>query len=302
MEHSDINEALMRAEAKQLIDLTLTDDIGRGDVTCEAVIPEHAVLSGVFRLREPGVVCGTWIADLVMKAVDPSIDVRILLKDGSEAEAQADVLDVTGPARGVLTAERTALNFMQRLSGVATQTREFVRRVAHTDVRILDTRKTTPGFRHLEKYAVRCGGGYNHRMGLHDRIMVKDNHLAIRSALGEALDWKSLVSDSKRAFPGTPIEIEVDTVEQFRKAVLTEPDWILLDNMTLDDLRACVALNAGGCQLEASGGVSLDTVTSIAETSVDAISVGSITHSAPSLDIGLDYGVAAGSASQPYQR
>lgn len=280
----------LQTQADQLIDLSLEEDIGRGDVTCNSVIPEASVLSGAVVFREVGVLSGSWIAERVFKRVDESIAVTPLKVDGDEVGKGEKILKVSGPARGILTAERTALNFLQRLSGIATLTREYVLRVARTSCQILDTRKTTPGWRRLEKYAVRCGGGANHRMGLYDRIMVKDNHLALRNDLLGIDDWTSLVLEARKTYPDIPVEIEVDRTDQYARALSASPDWILLDNMSLEDITDCVKSRTGCTKLEASGGVNLDTVAAIAETGVDAISVGALTHSSLAIDIGLDFG------------
>jgi len=292
MQKDEDLDPLLIADTERLINLALVEDIGTGDATCMAVIPKEASLNGSIRFRQRGILSGLWIAERVFQQIDQRIEVNTLEQDGDDVGAGESVLNVSGPARGILTAERTVLNFLQRLSGVATHTHDFVQRVSHTQVHILDTRKTTPGWRRLEKYAVQCGGGTNHRMGLYDRVMVKDNHLALRNRLDQKEDWIALVNESRNAFPDIPVQIEVDTVAQYGEALKAQPDWILLDNMSLAELRNCVEKRAGETQLEASGGVTLETVTGIAETGVDAISVGSLTHSAVALDIGLDYEVA----------
>jgi nicotinate-nucleotide pyrophosphorylase (carboxylating) len=232
-------------------------------------------------------------AELVLNAVDLTLAFRPLVEDGSALDRGTRVATVAGPMRGILAAERTALNFLQRLSGVATQTRKYVDAVAGLPCRILDTRKTTPGWRLLEKYAVRCGGGHNHRTGLHDGILLKDNHLLalLESTMPSIGDILSLARERGPLHAGF-LEIEVDNLQQFDEALAGRPDIILLDNMSLDDMREAVRRRqaaAAQVQLEASGGLNLDTVRAIAETGVDRISVGALTHSAPALDIALDY-------------
>ncbi len=211
-----------------------------------------------------------------------------MINDGQPANAGQELLRVTGPARAILTAERVALNFVQRLSGVATLTAQFVTAIKGTGAKILDTRKTTPGWRRFEKYAVTCGGGHNHRLGLHDMILIKDNHLAaLRHELPNAI--AVAVQRARAQYPQLKIEVEADTLEQAEQAAAASVDFILLDNMNLDQLRAAVGQVRGHAQTEASGGVNLGTVRAIAETGVDFISVGAITHSARAVDIALDF-------------
>ena len=262
----------------------LAEDLGRaGDVTAMACMPADARFEGVFAARREGRIAGLDCARVAVRLLDPDARFEIVTPDGADAEAGAVLAHVAGNARALLTTERVALNLMQRLSGVASLTRAFVRAVEGTRARIVDTRKTTPGLRALEKHAVRCGGGLNHRFGLDDAILIKDNHVAVCGGVGPALA-------RARAAAGwlTKIEVEVDGLAQLEQALPYRPDVILLDNFSLEDLRAGVAMTAGAAKLEASGGVTLETVRAIAETGVDAISVGAITHSAPSLDIGLD--------------
>ena len=270
-----------------LVRLALEEDIGPGDVTSEFFVPAECRAEGFIIAREPGVVAGTEVAREVFHAVDAGIDVVILVPDGASVAPGAHVLQVSGPARPVLTAERTALNFLQRLSGVATMTRRFVDEIEGTGAHILDTRKTTPGWRALEKAAVLAGGGRNHRLGLYDRVMVKDNHLV---AEGNLAALQVAINGFRRVHPEVEVEVEADRLEQVRDFLQLEGvDYILLDNMTNEDMASAVALRGeSGPALEASGGVSLQTVRAIAETGVDAISVGAITHSAGSLDLSLD--------------
>jgi nicotinate-nucleotide pyrophosphorylase (carboxylating) len=262
----------------------LAEDFGRaGDVTGQACIPVGAGLEAAFTARKEGRVAGLDCARVAVALMDPSAGFEVVTPDGADAPAGAVLARVDGNARALLAAERVALNFMQRLSGTATMTRAFVRAVEGTGARITDTRKTTPGLRSLEKYAVRCGGGISHRYGLDDAILIKDNHVAVCGGVEKALE-------RARAFAGhlMKIELEVDSLDQLKAALPHRPDVIMLDNFSLDDMREAVRLAKGQVVLEASGGVNLDTVRAIAETGVDVISVGALTHSAPSLDIGLD--------------
>ena len=272
-----------------VVRLALAEDLGRaGDMTAMACIPENARMKAAFAARKPGVLAGIDCVRLAVLAMDPKASVDLRLRDGDAFDAGAMLAVVEADARAFLSAERTALNLVGRLSGVATLTRTYVEAVAGTKARIADTRKTTPGLRALEKHAVACGGGINHRFGLDDAILIKDNHVAVCGGVAEAV---------RRAKAFAPhlmkVEVEVDGLDQL-DAVLalidegTAPDVIMLDNFSLDDLRAAMARVAGRIVLEASGGVDLTTVRGIAETGVDVISVGALTHSAPVLDIGLD--------------
>ena len=279
------------AEAtRKLIELALAEDLGpSGDRTSLATISASVRATAAFVARSPGVVAGLPVAAMVCRAVDPALVFAEVVADCSAVERGTRIATVSGPLRSILAAERVALNFLQRLSGVATLTRKFVDAAAGHRAKILDTRKTTPGWRRLEKYAVRCGGGTNHRMGLYDGILIKDNHLA-----GLGGDLRKAV-EAARAYPGNaglPVEVEVETLEQLEVALAVRADIVLLDNMTLEQQRAAVARRdaiAPGVLLEASGGVNLSTVRDIAATGVDRISVGALTHSAPALDIALDY-------------
>ncbi|WP_295194232.1 carboxylating nicotinate-nucleotide diphosphorylase [uncultured Brevundimonas sp.] len=272
-----------------VVRLALAEDLGRaGDVTAMACIPEGARMKAAFAARKPGVLAGIDCVRLAVLAMDPKASVDLRLRDGDAFDAGAVLAVVEADARAFLSAERTALNLVGRLSGVATLTRTYVEAVAGTKARIADTRKTTPGLRALEKHAVACGGGINHRFGLDDAILIKDNHVAVCGGVAEAV---------RRAKAFAPhlmkVEVEVDGLDQLDAvlALIDEgaaPDVIMLDNFSLDALRAAVARVAGRIVLEASGGVDLTTVRGIAETGVDVISVGALTHSAPVLDIGLD--------------
>jgi nicotinate-nucleotide pyrophosphorylase (carboxylating) len=259
----------------------LAEDVGEGDVTTEATVDEDAIGTAELLLREPGVVCGLGVAEAVFRALDPDLRFEPLVDEGTSVPGGTAVARVRGPERGILIGERTALNFLARLSGIATLTRRYVDAVAGTGAAILDTRKTTPGLRALEKHAVVTGGGRNHRFGLDDGVLVKDNHLRAAGSVATAVE-------RLRAATPLPVEVECDTLEQVSEALAAGADAILLDNMSLDELRGAVELARGRARLEASGGVTLDNVRAIAETGVDEISVGALTHSARSLDVSLE--------------
>ena len=267
-----------------IVRAALAEDLGRaGDITSEACVPAEARLSVIWAARRPGVLAGLDCARLALAELAPECGFSALARDGDVLSPGQVLARAEAPARAVLAAERTGLNLMGRLSGIATLTRAYVDAVAGTGVRITDTRKTTPGLRQLEKYAVRCGGGVNHRFGLDDAILIKDNHVAACGGVRPALE-------RARAAAGhlVKVEIEVDGLDQLVEALPLSPDVIMLDNFSLADLRKAVTLTAGRVTLEASGGVDLTTVRAIAETGVQVISVGALTHSAPGLDIGLD--------------
>lgn len=271
-----IDDAVKRALAEDLGDA--------GDLTSRACIPEDAMSRAQIVARRPGVIAGVDLARAAFHLVDSDIEASIVKGDGARVAAKEILMRIEGPSRGILTAERVALNFLGRLSGVATQTRLLVDAVAGTRAKIVCTRKTTPGLRAFEKYAVRCGGGSNHRFGLYDAVMIKDNHIVAAGGVAEAMQAaKEAVGHM------IVIEIEVETLEQLEEALEHGARVVLLDNMSIDDLRLAVALNKGRAALEASGGVTLDSIRAIAETGVDVISSGAITHSAPSLDLALDF-------------
>jgi nicotinate-nucleotide pyrophosphorylase (carboxylating) len=271
-----------------LVRAALREDIGAGDVTTLATVPAELTASAVMVAREPLVACGLPVAEAVFQEVSPAIHCERLVQDGQRATRDQVLLRLRGPARGLLTAERVALNFVQRLSGIATLTARFVEAIAGTSARILDTRKTTAGLRALEKYAVTQGGGTNHRFGLFDRVLIKDNHLAaLRQEPPNAIE--AAVRRARAQYPSLEIEVEADTLEQVEQALLARADSILFDNMSVEDLRAAVWLVNGRAKTEASGGVTLATVRGIAETGVDFISVGGLTHSARAADVGLDF-------------
>lgn len=266
----------------------LAEDIGGGDVTSQATVPAKAAFTVVMCAREPLVVAGIAFAEAAFRQLSPAVRLTRLARDGQRVKAGAGLLQVSGPARAILGAERVALNYVQRLSGVATLTAQYVAAVKGTRAQILDTRKTTPGWRRFEKYAVACGGGRNHRFGLYDLVLIKDNHLAaLRDAIPNAV--AAAVQRARERFPRLQVEVEADTLAQVRQAVAAGADIILLDNMTPAQLRRAVKLVAGRAKTEASGGVNLKTVRAIARTGVDFISVGALTHSVRAVDIGLDF-------------
>lgn len=279
-----------RPEVRESIRLALREDLGDigVDVTSESLVPAEALAEAHLVARENCIISGVEVAKEVFVQTDSSLDIEECVADGARVEAGTTVLIIRGSARSILTAERTALNFIQRMCGVASITAEYVQAADNPDVDILCTRKTTPLLRPFEKYAVRCGGGVNHRYGLFDAVLIKDNHLASWErthgiGVGEA------VAAARTRYPELKIEVEVDTIEQLKEALETHPDWVLLDNMPPPVLLECVALCKGICKTEASGGINLDTIHAIAQTGVDAISVGALTHSAPSIDLALDF-------------
>ena len=272
----DIDDAVARA---------LAEDLGRaGDVTSIATVPEQTTARAMMVARKSGVIAGLPLVEATLRKLAPDIRIAANQRDGTAVEAKTTLMIVEGPARAILAAERTALNFVGQLSAVASLTAAFVGRVAHTQSRIICTRKTIPGLRAMQKYAVRCGGGFNHRFGLDDAILIKDNHIAVAGGIRPVLERANQASGHL-----VKIEIEVDSLAQLQEVLdVGLADAVLLDNMDLIRLRTAVELVAGRVPLEASGGVTLDNVAAIAETGVDYISSGALTHSAPSLDIGLD--------------
>ncbi len=269
---------------KEEVERALSEDLGRaGDLSTQATIEPHKRATANFIARADGVVCGLQHATVAFECIDPQLDFEHRVSDGTRVSAGTVIASVSGNARPILSAERTALNFLCHLSGIATLTSEFVSQIAQTKSRICCTRKTIPGLRASQKYAVRCGGGSNHRFGLDDAILIKDNHIAVAGGITKSLR-------AARSFAGhlVKIEIEVDTLEQFEEALLSGADCILLDNFATDLLYKAVRINQGRATLEASGGVKLDTVKAIAESGVDYISSSQITMSASTFDIGLD--------------
>lgn len=267
-------------DIERFLTAALAEDIGTGDVTSNSTIPADATTRFAMNARQDMVVCGASFLPLLFSLLDAAVVVDLLVKDGDALKAGDTIAYLSGPARVLLAGERTALNLVQQLSGVATLTRRYVAALDGTGARVADTRKTIPGLRHLQKYAVSCGGGMNHRMGLYDAVLIKDNHIAVAGGVKQAVD-------AARS-SGLSIEVEVDTLDQLEEALEAKADTVLLDNMSNDQLREAVGRTAGRATLEASGNVSLETIRAIAETGVDIISVGKLTHSAVAVDIGLD--------------
>ena len=285
-----LSDFITESALRRLVEHALEEDLGRGDVTSDSLVPSDVGARGVVRSRSEGVIAGLEVAALVFEAADPRVKFTALTADGRSVGRGQDIAVVSGEARRLLRAERVALNFLQRLSGVATLTARYVEAIRGSRARIIDTRKTTPGLRALEKYAVRAGGGFNHRRDLSDAMLIKDNHLAVLEARG--LSLVAAVKKARESLPHTlKVEIEVDRLDQIPEALEAGADIILLDNMSTEDLESAVMSIAGRAITEASGGVSLTTVREIAATGVDVISVGALTHSAPVLDIGLDFEV-----------
>ncbi len=284
---SDLTDLLPRPLVRRAVEAALLEDLGRaGDITTQATIPGDAQARFVMRARDAGVIAGQALAQEAFAALDSAIDYRIELGDGARVKPGDVLARATGPARALLSGERVALNFLGHLSGVATTTASYADLISHTKARVACTRKTTPGLRSFEKHAVRCGGGSNHRYGLDDAILIKDNHIAVCGGVRNALT-------RAKAFAGhlVKIEVEVDDLTQLADVIAEGADVVLLDNMTPETLREAVAMIDGRLIAEASGNVNLETVRSVAETGVDYISVGRFTHSAPTLDIGLDIAV-----------
>jgi len=266
----------------------LLEDLGRaGDVTSNATIPVTAKAKAVLATRENGILSGIELAEATFRAIDPSLKFKAMANDGARIRAGQKVARIEGNARAILAAERVALNYLMRMSGIATYTAKFQDLIAHTNAKITCTRKTIPGHRAFDKYAVKCGGGSNHRFGLDDAILIKDNHIAVSGGVGLAIE-------RAKAYAGhlVKVEVEVDTLKQFKEALKAEPDVVLLDNMTPSQLAQAVAINqkdnGGRVKLEASGNVNIKTVKSVAESGVDYISTSKVTMAAPTLDLGLD--------------
>ncbi|MBQ8113356.1 MAG: carboxylating nicotinate-nucleotide diphosphorylase [Kiritimatiellae bacterium] len=283
--------------ARAAVLLALDEDMGsascvrfsrRCDATSEALVDPKAKATGEIYARVPCVVSGATVAAAVLKAVDRSVKVQILKPDGSQVKPNETILQFTGRARSILAAERTALNFMQRMCATATLTRKFVDATKRWGTLILDTRKTTPGLRVFEKYAVLCGGGSNHRMGLYDRILMKDNHRRLwRGGSPDALDEAVLAA--RKAFPRLDVEVEVESLRECESALKAKPEWIMLDNMSCADMKKCVKMCRGISKTEASGGITLDRAKEVAATGVTAISLGCLTHSQGSIDLTLEW-------------
>lgn len=273
---------LGQTEVDQFIDLAFAEDIGSGDVTAQSVIPEVARLTAMMNAREDLVLAGLPLMAPIFQRLDSKVEITLHAADGEKVTAGSQIATISGSARALLSAERTALNILQHLSGIATLTHQYVEMIEGTGTRLLDTRKTIPGLRKLAKYAAACGGAQNHRMGLFDAVMIKDNHLAVAGSVGEAVS-------AARAAGQTKIQVECDTLEQAREALDAGATSLLLDNMAPATLKQAVSIVDGCIPLEASGGVTLESIRAIAETGVDFVSVGRLTQSAPAIDIGLDY-------------
>ncbi len=283
---------------RRVIETALEEDAPWGDVTSEALLPADATATATLAARESGVFAGGTVFAAVMVAVDPSVETVLHVQDGARFAAGDVLATVHGSARSVLRAERVALNLAQRMSGIATVTARYVAAVEGTRARIADTRKTTPGLRALERYAVRCGGGHNHRTSLSDAVLAKDNHLAVLAARGVPIG-DAITAARERLGHTVHVEVEVDRLDQVEPVVAAGVDTIMLDNFTPEQLVAGVAAVAGRAVVEASGGVSLETVAAIAATGVDVVSVGALTHSARALDLGLDIAVSDGAVGVP---
>ncbi|MEC9092809.1 MAG: carboxylating nicotinate-nucleotide diphosphorylase [Planctomycetota bacterium] len=297
-----MNPDIVKA-AEHLVDLAFREDLGPGtDATSETVIPREAIGSAKIVSRQPGIACGLSLIPIVIERFKSDVDAKLELTDGATVSAGTLAATLTGNALDLLKTERTLLNFMGKLSGIASLTHQFIERVKHTSTRIYDTRKTTPGWRHLEKYAVQCGGGTNHRMGLYDAVLIKDNHLAVigNHAAQQSSSWietlSPVIKKTREQSAHLAIQIEVDTISQLEQVLPLAPDIVLLDNMNHDqlrqavELRDCLAIPGNPrIELEASGNINLETVKPVAETGIDRISVGAITHSAVNFDWGMDW-------------
>ena len=276
-----------KSQIEEIIGDAFAEDLGKGDVTTEVLIPGDLQGTGFITVKKEGILAGTGVAKQVFHRVDPELKVEFLLKDGARVKSGTKVARVSGNIASILKAERVALNFLQRLSGIASDTNRYVERVEGSPVRIMDTRKTTPGLRLLEKYAVTVGGGKNHRMNLGDGILIKDNHLATLRSQG--LNIREIVAKARQNAPHRlPVEIEVRTASEALEAVEAGVDIIMLDNMNLEEMRKAVESIHGRALIEASGGITLDNVRAVAETGVNSISIGALTHSARALDINLE--------------
>lgn len=271
---------------KEIIKRALEEDIGTGDITTEAIIPGNAKAKGEFVVKDTGVIAGLGVAKEVFRQIDETIGFEKFFKEGDKVDRGDRVAKVSGRATSLLKGERTALNFLQRMSGIATLTRQYKDAIAHTKVKILDTRKTVPSLRLLDKMAVKIGGGENHRMGLYDMFLIKDNHIAVAGSLTKAVNACRRYRQERNA--DWKIEVETDTLEQVEEALNCAVDIIMLDNFSVEDMKKAVGLIRRQCKIEASGGVSLSNIKAIAETGVDYISVGMLTHSVKAMDISFD--------------
>ena len=276
-----------KRDVRDLVRSALREDLGQGDVTSETLVAPKTPAEACILSRDETVLSGVRLASYVFKCLDPRIGIRVLKTDGQRVQADEKVLLISGNARDILAGERVALNFLQRMSGIATLTRRFVE-VAGPRVRILDTRKTTPTLRTIEKYAVRCGGGKNHRMGLFDMALVKDNHRAIWKSQGKG-GLAGAVQALRRRHPGLLVEVEIESLDELLDVIRAQPDWILADTRTPAQLRTIVQRCGGRCKIEASGGITLRNAARVAASGVDAISIGALTHSAPAADFSLEF-------------
>jgi nicotinate-nucleotide pyrophosphorylase (carboxylating) len=285
----NIDNILDWEQIDKLIDLALTEDLkGVGDTTSLSVIPKDLDAVAILKVKEPCIVSGLEVAKKVFMKVDPNLNFEAKVSDGDSLETYTVIAEISGNAQSLLTAERTALNFLQRLAGISTITSEYVKALGDSKTKILDTRKTTPGWRSLEKYAVAAGGGTNHRMGLYDRVMIKDNHRELAGIQGEGGITRS-VKLSREMFPNLEVEVEADSFEEVIEASKIGADYILLDNMTNEEMKKVVeALKGTTSKLEASGGITIERIPSIAQIGVDFISVGALTHSVKSADISME--------------
>ena len=281
-------DLMQDARALAAVRGALAEDIGSGDATTLALVDPTVQARGAILSREACRVAGGGVAAAVLREVNPAIQCTVVVPDGADVAAGGVILELQGPAAGILTAERTALNFMQRMCGIATRTVQFVEAVHEFHTQILDTRKTTPGLRLFEKYSVLCGGGVNHRFGLYDRVLIKDNHRRLWHA-GDPDRLDLAVAAARRRFPGLAVEVEVESLAELRSALQGKPEWVLLDNMSCEMMRACVELARGIAKTEASGGITLQRARDVAATGVDAISIGGLTHSAPAVDLSLEW-------------
>jgi len=285
-----VTDIMNDPRANAAVTAALEEDIGTGDATTLALVDPTVMATGEILARQACRVAGATVAAAVMQRVDPGLQIEILVPDGQDVEKGGAILAIRGKAASILTAERTALNFMQRMCGIATLTARFVEAVSEFKTLILDTRKTTPNLRVFEKYAVTCGGGTNHRFGLYDRVLMKDNHRKLWKG-GDPDRLDLAVEAARKAFPALAVEVEVESVEECKSALRAKPEWIMLDNMDCETMRTCVTLCRGISLTEASGGITLEKARAVAATGVDAISLGCLTHSSGSIDLSLEWQV-----------
>ncbi len=272
-------------QLKLLVGQCLAEDVGSGDITTNSIVPEGATTFAIIHTKEPGVIAGLAVAEMVFRLLGPNISFVAKVKDGERVPAGTVLAEIEGDAKAILTGERVALNFLQRMSGIATRTSLLVDKIKNYPVRVVDTRKTTPGLRMLEKYAVLMGGGHNHRFGLYDAVMIKDNHIKVAGGIRQAI-----VAARKKVSHMVKIEVEVEDLAGVREALLEKADIIMLDNMNVEAMKEAVRIIDGRALVEASGGIDEESIAKIAETGIDIISVGALTHSIKSLDISLDIG------------